>query len=388
MSRRRIAIVTGSRADYGHLVPVMRGVAAAPNLALLVVVCGQHLEPRFGDTWRAVESDGFAIAAKISYELGSDSAADIARAVGRGVTGVATALAELRPDIVVVLGDRYEILAAATASLMLGIPLAHIHGGELTEGVLDDSIRHAVTKMSALHFVAAEPYAARVRQLGEPPSRVHVVGTPGLDHLAGLGDVSRAEVARDIGLALDGRFFLVTFHPETLAVDRGRVAAEAMTAALSRFDADVLITGVNSDAGNAAIARVLTDFVAGSPARRKIATSLGQTRYLRALKMAEAVIGNSSSGMIEAPALKVPTVNIGDRQKGRLRAASVIDCLPRPADIEAAILKALSAEFRAAAKASPPPYGGTGAASRIVDVLKTADLAQLSRKPFHDIIGH
>ncbi|MCB2106474.1 MAG: UDP-N-acetylglucosamine 2-epimerase (hydrolyzing) [Rhodobacteraceae bacterium] len=277
----------------------------------------------------------------------------------------------------------------ATASLMLGIPIAHVHGGEITEGAVDDAIRHVVTKMAALHFAAAEPYARRLRQMGEDPAHVHMVGAPGLDNFTSGPLLSRDELARDLNLSLKGKFFVVTYHPVTLAADLGHGAMTHLLDALGAFpNADIVLTGVNSDPGHAAIARAMETFAAEQPARRKLVTSLGQRRYLSAVKHADAVIGNSSSGLIEAPALGTPTVNIGDRQKGRLRAASVIDCGENTLAISAAIAKALDPEFRAEAAKTEPPYGRGGAAAKIAAILKSADPAQLSRKRFHDIIGN
>ncbi|MDX2221456.1 MAG: UDP-N-acetylglucosamine 2-epimerase, partial [Rhodospirillaceae bacterium] len=279
-----------------------------------------------------------------------------------------------------------------TAALLMGIPIAHLHGGELTEGAVDDAIRHAITKMAALHFAAAEPYARRIVQMGEEPARVHVVGAPGLDNLVDVAGLSRAGLAAELKLDLDhdggGRLFVVTYHPVTQAVDHGRAGAAAMTQALATHpDATVLITGVNSDAGHGAIHAALSAFAAAEPRRRRLTASLGRRLYLGALKHADAVIGNSSSGLVEAPALNTPTVNIGDRQKGRLRAASVIDCAEDAGSISAAIAQALDPTFRAGAAHVAPPYGRGGAATRIAAILADCDPAQLSRKRFHDIIG-
>jgi UDP-hydrolysing UDP-N-acetyl-D-glucosamine 2-epimerase len=386
-SPRTICVVTGSRADYGHLQPVMQAIAADPALKLLTIACGQHLDPRFGETWKAIAADGFTIDSKVDIALTDDTAVATAEATGRAVSGLAQSLAKFKPDMVLVLGDRFEILAAGVAALLLNIPLAHIHGGEVTEAAMDDSIRHSLTKMAALHFAAAEPYAARIRQMGEDPARVIVSGAPGLDHVDTLAFMNRADLARDLGLDLGGRFFVVTYHPVTLATDQGKAGMAALTDALDGFpDAAVVFTGVNSDPGHAALTAAVTRFTAANPARRKAMPSLGQRRYLSAVKLADAVIGNSSSGLIEAPALGIATVNIGDRQKGRLRSASVIDCAETAPAIRAAIAKALDPAFRASFAAQPPVYGRGGAAAKIVAALKSVDLAQLSVKRFFDII--
>ncbi len=311
----------------------------------------------------------------------------MARVVGRGVGALAESFDRLAPDIIVVLGDRFEIFAAAQAALLLNIPLAHIHGGEATEGAVDDAIRHAITKMARLHFCAAEPYAARVRQMGEDPDHVYMVGAPGLDPIATLDYLSREALAAELGLDLSGPLFVITYHPVTLKLGRGSAAVNALTKALGRFaETAMVFTGVNSDPGNRTINDALSAFAAEDPARRTVVASLGQRRYLSAVRESDAVIGNSSSGLIEAPALGVPTVNIGDRQKGRLRSTSVIDC-PDGADaIAEAINRALDPDFQNTAKTAEPPYGRGGDAKKIVSVLADVDVAQLSTKPFHDII--
>ena len=385
---RTVAVVTGSRADYGHLTPVMRAIAATAGLKLRIIACGQQVDPRFGDTWRAIVDDGFTIDLKVDYGLTDDSPLAITHATGRGVIRMAEALALLKPDIVLALGDRYEILAAGIAALLGGIPIAHLHGGELTEGAVDDAIRHSLTKMAALHFAAAEPYAARLRQMGEDPARVHMVGAPILDAISKTTLMDRSAVAAELGLDLSGQFLVVTYHPVTRSADLGRAGLTAILAGLGQFpDAAIVFTGVNSDAGHSEISRQIAAFVSASPSKRKMAESLGQRRYFSAVKAADAVVGNSSSGLLEAPALGTPTVNIGDRQKGRLRSGSVIDCAEDAAAIATAITRALDPAFRAGGNSSARPYGAGGASARIAETLKSVDLAQLSRKRFHDIIG-
>ena len=290
MNTRKIAVVTGSRADFGHLEPVIRAVANDPALTLQTVVTGQHLDERFGATAKAVTALGFGIDAAVDIGLADDSGLATAQATGGAVSGLAAAFDRLKPDVVVLLGDRFEILAAGVAALMMNIPIAHIHGGEVTEGAMDDAIRHSLSKMANLHFVAAEPYAARLRQMGEDPKAIVVSGAPGLDHLSTMAFLPRAELAADLGLKLAGRFFVITFHPVTLAQDRGRNGVEALVGGLSAFaDADMIFTGVNSDPGHDAIGQRLHRFVAGDPARRKLVQSLGQKRYLSALKIADEI---------------------------------------------------------------------------------------------------
>lgn len=384
MAERKICVVTGSRAEYGLLTWLMRDIADDPALALLLVVTGAHLEPKFGDTWKAIEADGFAIDARVPIEATDDSPAGVARSMGLATIGIGEALTRLAPDVVVLLGDRYEILAAASAALIAGVPIAHLHGGELTEGVIDDAMRHAITKMAALHFVAAEPYRQRVIQMGEDPARVFTVGAPGLDNLERLELRDRAAVADDLGLPAAAKYFVVTCHPG--GGDDPAREAVAMVAALARFpDHHVVFTGVNADPGRDRVAGLLADYVAANPDRAKFHASLGQLRYLSAVKHAEAVIGNSSSGIVEAPALKVPTVNIGDRQQGRLRAPSIVDCDADPDAIAAAIAKALAPGFRESFAAMRPPYGAGGASRAIKDKLKAIDLGSLRRKRFLDM---
>lgn len=385
---RNICVVTGSRADYGHLSPVMHAIEARSALNLQLVVCGQHLEPRFGETWKDITADGFEISEKVDIGLSGDTALATADATSRAMSGLANAFTRLKPDIVLVLGDRFEIFAAGTAATILRVPLAHIHGGEVTEAAMDDAFRHGLTKMASLHFVAAEPYATRVQQMGENPDYIFVSGAPGLDHLSALKFVSRNELSRDLGISLADQFFVVTYHPVTLEIDYGATATTQLIAALENFPlVSIVFTGVNSDPGNAKILSTLSAFCAKKPDQRKLVQSLGQRRYLSAVKEADVVIGNSSSGLIEAPSLFTPSVNIGERQKGRLRSPSTIDCGEDAADITDAIDRALSPNFLKAIGEQQPAYSSDGhASSRIVEILETTDLAQLSIKQFRDII--
>jgi UDP-hydrolysing UDP-N-acetyl-D-glucosamine 2-epimerase len=382
---RRICFVTGTRADYGHLYWVMREVQDDPELQLQVVVTGAHLCSAWGRTVQVIERDGFPIDARVDMQLASDSGVATAKSTGLAVIGLADAFDRLAPDLVVLLGDRYEELAAAQTALLLKIPVAHIHGGETSEGAMDESIRHAVTKLSHLHFVAAEDYRQRVLQLGENPSAVFNFGAPGLDHLKRTAIPDRAALASFVGLPLDGPVFAVTYHPVTLEAQDPGVAATALVDALKQFpDANIVFTGVNADPGNAAISRVIGEFVAANPGRAKLFDSLGQQRYLALLKIADVVIGNSSSGLIEAPAVRVPTVNIGDRQRGRLKAASVIDCADDAQSITRAIEKALSPAFRAGLPEQNSLYGIGEAAPQIAGVLKNHPLSNVLMKKFFD----
>jgi UDP-hydrolysing UDP-N-acetyl-D-glucosamine 2-epimerase len=380
--RRRICVVTGTRADYGLLRWLMAEIRADARLQLQLVATGTHLERAFGATARAIEADGFVIDRRVRLHLSGDSTRDVTRAAGRAVTGIGEAFAQLRPDVVVLLGDRYEALAAAQAALYARIPLAHIHGGETTLGAVDESIRHAITKLAQLHFVAAPEYRRRVIQLGEAPARVFCFGAIGGDNFRRLSLLSRAELARALGITLPAPLFLVTYHPVTLGA-AGYSPARAtreLLAALDTFpQASFLLCGSNADAGHAAIAPLLQGFAKRHAGRALYTPSLGQLRYLSALRAAAAVVGNSSSGLIEAPLCGTPTVNLGDRQRGRLRAPSVIDCREERDAIARALRRAVRATPRRAATA-PRDVSG-----RIKDVLARVPLEGLTTKPFHDL---
>jgi UDP-hydrolysing UDP-N-acetyl-D-glucosamine 2-epimerase len=375
--------MTGTRADYGHLFWLLKEIEADPDLQLQLVVTGAHLAEKWGSTVKQIERDGVPIAERVPFELEDDSPIAVADSLAQSTSGLAHAFERLRPDIVVVLGDRYEVLAAAQASLMLGIPLAHIHGGETTEGAFDEAIRHAVTKMSHLHFVAADEYAWRVRQLGERDEYIYNFGAPGLDHLTRSTLASRGELESVIGAPFGQPLLAVTYHPETLEPDEGIAGMRAMLEALGGIEgASIVFTGVNADPGHDHLAKEIHTFVGADMVRRHLVTSLGQSRYLGLLKIADAVVGNSSSGLIEAPALRVPSVNIGDRQKGRLRAASVIDCAPTKEAISEALHKALDPGFHQNLPENPSLYGVGNAAARIKDVLKQVNLGGITKKPF------
>ncbi|MDP3871344.1 MAG: UDP-N-acetylglucosamine 2-epimerase [Methyloversatilis sp.] len=370
-TRRRICIVTGSRAEYGLMYWLMKEIAADATLQLQVVATGMHLSPEFGLTYRQIEADGFTIDVRVDMLLSADDEVAITKSLGLGVIGFADAFATLSPDVVVVLGDRFEILAAAQSAMLARIPVAHIHGGETSEGAYDESIRHAITKMSHLHFVAAEPYRKRVIQLGEAPERVFNVGAPGLDHLRRTDVMSRAELEQSLDMTLKGPLFLVTYHPATLGNVLPEIAMTELLRALQSFpQATVVFTYPNADTGGRALIGCIDRYVAEHPARARAYVSLGQPRYLGLMREADVVIGNSSSGLIEAPALRRATVNIGDRQKGRLKAASVIDADERCKDIVEAIRRALSSDFRAGLDQVRPLYGCGGASEAIVAQLK------------------
>lgn len=384
-NRRRIAVVTGSRADYGLLRGVLTRLHAMDDIDLSVIVCGMHLVPRFGETWRAIEADGFPIAAKIDLKLDDDRAGTVARGTGTGISGFAEVLPQIKPDILVVLGDRYEILSAAVAGTLLNVPIAHIHGGEITAGAFDDAIRHAITKMACLHFVAAEPYRRRVIQMGEDPAFVFNVGAPGLDLANEAPVLSRSELLTELGISGPERFLLVTLHPTTLQPDADAANVTALLGALAKVeDRSIIFTGVNADPGYRAIDDAMRAFAAARPERAYVFTSLGSERYWAALRLADAVVGNSSSGILEAPAVGVPSINIGDRQQGRLRAASIIDCPADPSVISACLKRILDGKFQPD-PAQKPPYGRGGASEKIADILRNIDIRSAFPKRFHDL---
>jgi UDP-hydrolysing UDP-N-acetyl-D-glucosamine 2-epimerase len=346
-----------------------------------------HLSPIFGRTVTEIERDGFAIAARVELPLDGDRPQDIARATGAGLAGMADAFAQMKPDVAVVFGDRFEMLAAAAAALFANIPIAHVHGGEVSEGAVDDAIRHAITKMARLHFVAAEPYGRRVAQMGECPEVIHMVGALGLDHIAKLSPMTRDEIAADIGFSMEGGPVLViTYHPETATPDPAAGIGAVLEAFAGFPAARLIFTGVNADVGHGSIARKIQEFVKANASRATAVTSLGQRRYLSLLKIADVVVGNSSSGLIEAPALGIPTVNIGSRQDGRLKARSVIDCPAEAGAISAAITRALDPAFRKGFDRTLSLYGQGDVSRRIKEILKAAPLVGLPPKRFRDLL--
>lgn len=382
MATRKICVVTGSRADYGLLYWVMKGIQADPEMALQVVVTGMHLSPEFGETARHVEADGFPVAARVDSLLPGDKPVDITKSIGRGVIGFADALERLQPDILVLLGDRFEILAAALAALVAKIPIAHIAGGDLTEGAFDDAIRHSITKMSHLHFVTNGAAAMRVRQLGESSRFIFNFGSPGLDTIARTPLIARGELEAVLGFSFRRRNLLVTFHPATLDATGAVAQLCELLRALDALGPDfgIVFTKSNADTEGRTLNRMLSAHVETRPNCR-LFDSLGQQRYLSVMSQVDALVGNSSSGLYEAPSLHKPAVNIGDRQKGRLRAASVIDCAPEAGAIERAIHAALHLDCSGVRN----PYGDGNSAPRIVTALKSIpDLSVLVRKEFVD----
>ena len=385
---RRIGVVTTSRADYSSLLPVLHAIQADPELDLLLFVGGMHLAPEFGLTVKEIEAEGFPIAERIEMTPTSDVPEAVARAIGCGVSGFAQSLSRCRPDILVVNGDRYELLAVACAALVLGIPLAHISGGDLTEGAIDNQVRYALTKLSHLHFVAMETHAERVRQVGEEPWRVFLTGEPALDLLSELKLLSREELADSLGIKLAPPVVVVTFHPTTVSETPVIEQVESLLAALDHLPATLVFTHPNADAGHRHIVDRLHAFVQEHP-RSALFFNLGHRRYYSLLALADAMVGNSSSGIWEAPSFSLPAVNVGERQQGRTRAGNVIDVRFDADAISKAIQRALQPQFRGSLHGMRNPYGDGHASRRIVEELKRVPLDhRLLQKRFAELPFH
>ncbi|HUJ19464.1 MAG TPA: UDP-N-acetylglucosamine 2-epimerase [Nitrospirota bacterium] len=383
MLQRKICAVTGSRADYDLLTPVMKKIRQEPSFRLQVIATGMHLAPQFGLTYKSIEADGFTIDAKVDMELTGDTPSDVTRSLGRGVKGFAEALDRLQPDLLLVLGDRFEILAAAQSAMIAKIPMAHIAGGDTTEGSFDEAIRHSITKMSHIHFVTNEAAARRVRQLGEDPAHIYNFGSPGGIDAIKKELLDRAALERELGFTFRKRNLLVTFHPATLDAQPAGTQFRELLTALDRLgdEVGIIFTLPNADPEGNTISALIEEYTAARP-RAKAFASLGQVRYLSCVAQMDAVVGNSSSGLYEVPSFRKPTVNIGDRQKGRLQASSVISCRPEASDIERAMREAFTKDCSDAVN----PYDKGNSAQRIVAALKaTPDYAKLLKKRFFDL---
>jgi GDP/UDP-N,N'-diacetylbacillosamine 2-epimerase (hydrolysing) len=381
----KICVVTGTRAEYGLLRWVMQGIRATPQLQLQVVATGMHLSPEFGLTYREIEKDGFAIDRKVEILLSADTGSSLAKSMGVGMIGFADTFRDLAPDLLLVLGDRFEIFAAVATAMVARIPVAHLGGGETTEGAFDESIRHCLTKMSHLHFVGMPEYRKRVIQLGEQPDRVFVVGGLGVDAIKKVDLIDRAALEQDLGFRFGTRNLLVTFHPATLEHAPPAAQMEELLAALREFeDVHLIFTMPNADTDSRALFALIEKFVANR-ANARAYTSLGQQRYFSCVAQVDGVVGNSSSGLAEVPSFNKATVNIGDRQLGRMKAQSVIDCAPVKDDIVAAVERLFSPEFRAKLPCARNPYGDGGASEKILDILRRHPLEGILRKSFHDL---
>lgn len=383
--KRKICVVTGSRADYGLLRLVMKGIKAEPSLTLQIIATGMHLSPIFGLTNKELESDGFEVDQKVVCLSSSDSPVAIAEATAKALSGCAKAFNELKPDLVLVLGDRFEIFAACSAALLARIPIAHIHGGEVTIGAYDEALRHSITKMSSIHFVATKEYKKRVIQLGENPSTVHLVGGLGVDAIKNLKLLNKNEIEQTLGIKFAAKSLLVTFHPATLENQTPGEQIEELLAALSnRPDTTLIFTMPNADTGGFEIMEQIKGFVDKND-NAYLFESLGQINYLSCMALVDGVVGNSSSGILEAPTLKVGTVNIGYRQLGRIQSESVIDALANKQSIDKALIKLFSSEFKSTLSDCRSPFGEGGASKKILRVLSDFKLEKNLQKYFYDL---
>lgn len=382
---RKICVITGTRAEYGLLRWVMQGINDDHGLTLQVIATGMHLSPEFGLTYREIEKDGFKIDRKVEMLTSSDTSVGIAKSMGLGLIGFADVLNELLPDLIIVLGDRFEIFAAVVAALVARIPVAHVHGGEATEGLIDEAIRHSITKMSQVHFVATKEYRKRVIQLGEQPERVFLVGGLGIDNIKRLKLLDRTELEASIDFKLGKKNLLITFHPVTLeSATAAEQMAELLAALAELKDTKLIFTLPNADTDGRELIEMVDKFVSQHSNARAF-TSLGQLRYLSCVCHVDGVIGNSSSGLLEVPSFKKGTVNIGDRQRGRLQAASVINCEPTRDSISTAIKKIYDVNFTNSLSQVENPYGEGGASEKIVNSIKSIALDNIIKKRFYDI---
>lgn len=383
---RKICIVTGTRAEYGLLSRLMRLVDNSPSCQLQVIVTNMHLLPEYGNTYKEIEQDGFYIDAKVPMKKPSDDAYGVVASMVEEMAGMNEAFRQLSPDLVVILGDRYEMLIAATVAMLQRLPIAHLYGGEISEGAIDDSIRHSITKMSSLHFTSTVEYRRRVIQLGESPERVFHVGSIGVENLKLVPLFDKVSLEASLGFALDGNTVLVTYHPVTLGNRTPETEIYDFLHALDAFpDVKVLFTMPNSDQGGEVIRRAIEDYCRYNDNRCRCFCSLGMKRYLSVLQYVVAVVGNSSSGMTEAPSAHIPTLNIGERQKGRTRAASICDCASDTASIIEGLKTILSEDFRAQARQVVNPYEKENTAQNILDMIATYPLDKLQQKSFYNL---
>jgi GDP/UDP-N,N'-diacetylbacillosamine 2-epimerase (hydrolysing) len=384
--KRKICVITGTRAEFGILFWLMKFLKEDKTISFQLIVTGMHLSPEFGLTYTEIEKSGFIINKKIEILLSSDTSIGVSKSVGLAQISFAEALDELKPDLIIVLGDRFEIFAAVSAAMIARIPVAHLHGGEATEGSIDESIRHSITKMSQLHFTATEVYRKRVIQLGENPNSVFNVGSPGLDNIIFFKLLSKQSFEKSIDFKLNKKNILITFHPVTLENNTAEIQFDNLLEAINGLkDTNFIFTKPNADTDGRIIIKQIDEFVAKNTHRACSFISLGQLRYLSALKYVDIVLGNSSSGLSEAPSFKIATINIGDRQRGREKAKSVIDCPPKLTNIKKAIDEAFSAEFKKQLKTTVNPYGEGGASKKIKKIVTSVNLNNIIKKSFYDI---
>jgi GDP/UDP-N,N'-diacetylbacillosamine 2-epimerase (hydrolysing) len=381
----KVCVITGSRAEYGLLRWLMEDIKNDPDFVLQVIATGMHLSPEFGLTYKEIERDGFEIDRKIEVLTSSDTPVGITKSMGLGLVGFAESLSQLKPNLLIVLGDRYEIFSAVAAALIARIPVAHIHGGEITKGVVDDAIRHSITKMAHLHFVASEEYRQRVIQLGEQPHHVFCVGGVGIDSINRLPLMTREEFEDSINFKLGKKNLLITFHPVTLEENTAKEQLSELLAALGSLkNTKLIFTLPNADTEGRALIQLINGFVSHNH-NSCAHISLGQLRYFSCMAHVDGVVGNSSSGLLEAPSFKKGVINIGDRQRGRIQAKSIINCEPNRESIRAAITKLYSSNFQKSLQGVVNPYGSGGASSKILSIVKGISLEGLIKKQFHDI---
>jgi GDP/UDP-N,N'-diacetylbacillosamine 2-epimerase (hydrolysing) len=383
---KKICVITGTRAEYGLLYWLMKEIQEDRNLELQVVVTGMHLSPEFGLTWKEIKKDGFRINWKIEMLLSSDTPVGITKSMGLSLIGFADAYNELQPDLIVVLGDRFEILSATTAAMVAQIPIAHLHGGESTEGVMDESIRHSISKMSHLHFTATEEYRNRVIQLGEDPKHVYNFGGLGIDNIKKFDLLPKKKFENSISFRLNKHNLLITFHPVTLEKKTTEAQFQELLNALDILsDTHLIFTKPNADTDGRIIIEMIDQYVSEHKDKAISFQSLGQIRYLSALQFVDAVVGNSSSGLLEAPSFQIGTINIGDRQKGRVLAESIINCPPNEEAISSALTHLYSKEFQKNLSTVKNPYGDGGAAVQVKQILKKSQLEAILKKSFFNL---
>ncbi len=382
----KICIATGTRAEYGLLKPLIDEILKENSFVLQLLVTGAHLSPEFGLTYKQIESDGYSIDAKVEMLMSSDSAEGITKSMGVALIAYADTLKNLKPDLLVILGDRYEMLALSSAALIFRIPIAHIHGGELTEGAYDDAIRHSITKMSTLHFTSTETYLKRVIQLGEQPQRVFNVGAIGLDNFKILNLFSSEEIQKELRINFQKYNYLIGFHPETLSdTSVENQFNELLKSIDMQTNSFFIFTKANADTGGRIINRMMEEYVILNPKKAVLFSSLGTLRYLSLLKCVTAIVGNSSSGIAEAPFAGTATINIGDRQKGRVMPESIVNCLPKKEHINNAFETVKTSKFQKIVQNISNPYGNGNTSKKIIDVLKNIDLELIRTKSFYDI---
>ena len=383
---KTISLVTGSRAEYGLLRNLIKEIKLAPEFELQLIVSGMHLSPEFGLTYLEIEKDGIKINEKVEMLLSSDTPSAISKSTGLGIVGFSDVFKKLNPDLLILLGDRYEILAASIASMFAKIPIAHIHGGEITQGAYDEAIRHSITKMSWWHFVATDEYKKRVIQLGESPDRVYNVGGIGVDAIQKSNLLSKKDLMKRMGINFGKKNLLVTYHPETLGNETAKKDFKSLLDVLSEEkEIDLIFTMPNSDTDGRVIIEMINEFVSNHSERCISFSSMGHLNYISTLQFVDAVIGNSSSGILEAPTFKIGTINIGDRQKGRIKANSIIDCSSDKKAIKDAIKKLYGKQFQHTLNSVINPYGTGSSTEKIIEVLKSIEIPDQLKKDFHDL---